>query len=182
MTDEADYYDMDGGGDGDDDIVDDDDDVGSEGGSEQDSEEENSGNKENESDAEAEEEDEVEGDDVAADALIDTGDDANDDISHFKSINDKLKSNKIKTETSRYLTKYEKAAIIGRRAQQIDEGAPVSERLVKWIEENHIISSVKIAEKEFFLGECPLTINRHYPNGKTICIPVSHLIDVIPAI
>lgn len=117
-------------------------------------------------------------DDITDDLDVDDVDDAdaeeNDDVTLFRSVTAKLKHST--KGTSAYLTKYEKARIIGVRASQLERGAP------SLVDTTGMISVAKIAEKELAQGLMPLTINRPYPNGKIVVVPVSQLIDVIPQI
>lgn len=63
--------------------------------------------------------------------------------------------------TSNYLTRTEKAKIIGERAEQINRGAHI---LVDLNEED--IDPIKIAEKELEEGKLHMVIRRFLPNGK----------------
>lgn len=183
MEDKDDFNDYDQfGGDGDDDIGDDD--VGSEGDADGEGEGEPSEGDgqeaEGEGDAEAESDDEDEEGKAKKIALaLDgaEGDEEEDDVTHYQSINDRLKRSTVASGTSRYITKYEKARVIGVRAKQLEDGAPAL------VDTTGMISVVAIAEKELAMGKCPLTVNRPDPNSnKVISVPVSQLIDVIPVI
>ena len=71
-----------------------------------------------------------------------------------------------------FLTRYEKARIIGARALQISLGAPV----LTDISGNSVeLDSMKIAEKELLSGILPLTIRRTLPSGKYQDIPLAWL-------
>lgn len=64
-------------------------------------------------------------------------------------------------QTSRFLTKFEKARIIGERAIEIKNNAPL------YIEiEKGIIDPIIIAEKEFKAKKIPYTVRRYLPNGE----------------
>ena len=71
-----------------------------------------------------------------------------------------------------YLTRYEKARIIGARALQISLGAPI---LTDISGESVELDSMRIAEKELLSGILPLTIRRTLPSGKYQDIPLSLL-------
>lgn len=71
-----------------------------------------------------------------------------------------------------FLTRYEKARIIGARALQISFGAPI----LTDISGNSVeLDSMRIAEKELLSGILPLTIRRTLPSGKYQDIPLSWL-------
>ena len=71
-----------------------------------------------------------------------------------------------------FLTRYEKARIIGARALQISLGAPILTDISGDIVE---LDSMRIAEKELLSGILPLTIRRTLPSGKYQDIPLSWL-------
>lgn len=62
--------------------------------------------------------------------------------------------------TTRFLTKYEKARIIGARALQISKNAPVMVEIEpgEW-------DPIKIAEKELIERKIPFIIRRYLPDG-----------------
>ena len=62
--------------------------------------------------------------------------------------------------TPNFLTKYEKARVIGTRALQISKNAPVLVDLGK-----DDIDPILIAEKELADGKLPFVIRRYLPNG-----------------
>ena len=62
--------------------------------------------------------------------------------------------------TSRFLTKYERAKIIGERAIQINNGSEVYVDVP-----NGLCDSLKIAEKELKEKKIPFIIRRYLPNG-----------------
>jgi DNA-directed RNA polymerase I, II, and III subunit RPABC2 len=62
--------------------------------------------------------------------------------------------------TSRFLTKYERAKIIGERAIQINNGSEVYVEIP-----NGVWDSLKIAEKELKEKKIPYVIRRYLPNG-----------------
>lgn len=70
-----------------------------------------------------------------------------------------------------FLTRYEKARIVGARALQISFGAPI---LV--VKPKDIIDPIKIAQLELKSGILPLTIRRENPNGDYQDIPINKLI------
>ena len=70
-----------------------------------------------------------------------------------------------------FLTRYEKARIIGARALQISFGAPILVEKPK-----HMIDPIKIAQLELKAKILPLTINRDNPNGESQDIPINKLI------
>ena len=69
-----------------------------------------------------------------------------------------------------FVTRYEKARIIGARALQVSLGAPVLIKL-KGIE----LDSMRIAEKELKEQILPLTIRRTLPSGEYQDVPISWL-------
>lgn len=72
--------------------------------------------------------------------------------------------------TTPYLTKYEKARLIGTRALQISMGAPVT------IETDGATDPVVIAEMELLKGQTPLIIRRYLPNNQYEDVDVRSLI------
>ena len=62
--------------------------------------------------------------------------------------------------TTKYLTKYEKARVLGARALQISKNAPVMVNLApgEW-------DPLKIAEKELLAKKIPFIIRRYLPNN-----------------
>lgn len=58
-----------------------------------------------------------------------------------------------------YLTVYEKARLIGTRAEQISQQAPIQVQ-------TSAINPIEIAEEEFKKGVIPISILRKMPNGK----------------
>ncbi|MHA1729301.1 MAG: DNA-directed RNA polymerase subunit K [Promethearchaeota archaeon] len=70
-----------------------------------------------------------------------------------------------------FLTRYEKARIIGARALQISLGAPVLVSI-----KDTRLDSLYIAEKELNIGILPLTIRRSLPSGEFQDVPLSWLI------
>ena len=70
-----------------------------------------------------------------------------------------------------FLTRYEKARIVGARALQISFGAPI---LVN--KPTDMIDPIKIAQLELKAKILPLTIVRDNPNGETQDIPINELI------
>ncbi len=70
-----------------------------------------------------------------------------------------------------FLTRYEKARIVGARALQISFGAPI---LV--VKPKNLIDPIKIALIELKSQILPLTIRRELPSGEFQDIPISKLI------
>ncbi len=70
-----------------------------------------------------------------------------------------------------FLTRYEKARIVGARALQLSFGAPLL--IEKPID---IIDPIKLALLELKAGILPLTIIRDNPNGESQDIPINKLI------
>jgi len=70
-----------------------------------------------------------------------------------------------------FLTRYEKARIVGARALQISFGAPI---LVD--KPINLIDPIKIAQLELKSKILPLTIRREYPSGEYADIPINKLI------
>ncbi|MHA1799364.1 MAG: DNA-directed RNA polymerase subunit K [Candidatus Helarchaeota archaeon] len=79
---------------------------------------------------------------------------------------DKEKGNVPKIDPP-YLTKYEKARIIGARALQISMSAPILIEIPK-----HIKDPIGIATYELAQRILPVTIRRHFPNGAHVDIPL----------
>ena len=71
--------------------------------------------------------------------------------------------------TTPYLTKYEKARVLGARATQISMGAPVS------IDVGGLIDPLDIAEKELQEKKTPLIIRRYLPDGSYEDVAVRNL-------
>lgn len=65
----------------------------------------------------------------------------------------------VKRITARYMTKYERARVLGTRAQQISMGAPVMVELVGETD------PLMIAQKELRQKKIPITIRRYLPDG-----------------
>ena len=70
-----------------------------------------------------------------------------------------------------FLTRYEKARIVGARALQLSFGAPLL--IEKPID---VIDPIKLALLELKAGILPLTIKRDNPNGESQDIPINKLI------
>ena len=70
-----------------------------------------------------------------------------------------------------FLTRYEKARIVGARALQLSYGAPM---LIE--KPPDIIDPIKIAQLELKAKILPLTIRREYPHGEYQDIPINKLI------
>jgi DNA-directed RNA polymerase subunit K len=65
-------------------------------------------------------------------------------------------------------TKYEVARLIGSRATQIAQGAPLLIKLSKEDLENLSYNPIQIARKEFDEGVIPLSVERPLPEKKEI--------------
>ncbi len=70
-----------------------------------------------------------------------------------------------------FLTRYEKARIVGARALQISFGAPILIEKPKGL-----IDPIKIAQTELKSQILPLTIRRSLPSGEIQDIPINKLI------
>jgi DNA-directed RNA polymerase I, II, and III subunit RPABC2 len=70
-----------------------------------------------------------------------------------------------------FLTRYEKARIVGARALQLSFGAPI---LVE--KPRNMIDPIKIALLELKSRILPLTIRREFPSGEFQDIPINKLI------
>ena len=70
-----------------------------------------------------------------------------------------------------FLTRYEKARIVGARALQISFGAPILVEKPK-----NMIDPIKIAQLELRSRILPLTIRREYPSGEFQDISINKLI------
>ena len=65
-----------------------------------------------------------------------------------------------------YLTKFEKIRVLGARATQISEGAPPA------VDTTGLTDAMSIAKKELSENKLPLVIQRTYPDGTVVEIPV----------
>ena len=74
--------------------------------------------------------------------------------------------------TTPFLTKYEKARIIGARALQISKNSPI---LISTEERDGETDPIAIAEKELRAGKIPFIIRRYLPNGCYEDWPVKEL-------
>ena len=74
---------------------------------------------------------------------------------------------KLKKIDPPYLTKYEKARIIGARALQISMSAPIFVEIPAYIKE-----PIGVATYELSLRILPLTIRRYFPNDEYIDVPL----------
>ncbi|KAK8882358.1 DNA-directed RNA polymerases I, II, and III subunit RPABC2 [Tritrichomonas musculus] len=73
-------------------------------------------------------------------------------------------------KTTEYLTKYEKARVLGIRAMQIAQGAPVQADI-----DTNLTDPLLIAEEELRKKKTPLIIRRPLPNGKYEDVAVRNL-------
>ena len=62
--------------------------------------------------------------------------------------------------TSRYMSKYERTRIVGTRALQLSQNAPVLVNL------NGETDPLKIAKRELQEKKIPIIVRRHLPNGR----------------
>ena len=69
-----------------------------------------------------------------------------------------------------YLTKFEKIRVLGARATQISEGAPST------VDTTGLTDAMVIAKKELSENKLPLVIQRVYPDGKILEIPVMEML------
>ena len=83
----------------------------------------------------------------------------------YKEVKDYIKIGPI------FLTRYEKARIVGARALQISFGAPILVEKPK-----DVIDPIKISQLELKSGILPLTIRRELPDGTYQDIPINKLI------
>lgn len=81
-----------------------------------------------------------------------------DDIEDFRQTYDKMVS-AVQRRTIPFLTRFEKARIIGKRAMQISKGAP------PLVEVGNLENPVDIALKELKERKIPYIIRRSLPNG-----------------
>lgn len=111
---------------------------------------------EEEADKEEEADDEKDGPKIEEDE--DSDNDDEDDLVELKKM--AIQKQKQEYRTADYLTKFEIPAIIGLRAQQISEGAPI------YVDIGDLKDPSKIAEKELREGKCPLLVERPLPARK----------------
>ena len=99
-----------------------------------------------------------------------------DDERSEKDDKDKRKESKIykkgEGNTTPFLTKYEKARIIGARALQISKNSPI---LISTDELGDETDPIAIAEMELRKGKIPFIIRRYLPNGSYEDWPVKEL-------
>jgi DNA-directed RNA polymerase I, II, and III subunit RPABC2 len=69
-----------------------------------------------------------------------------------------------------YLTKYEKARVLGIRALQLSNGA------VPMVNVGNLKNVNDIAEKELFEYKIPIIIKRKFPDGSSVSLKVSEMI------
>lgn len=75
-----------------------------------------------------------------------------------------------------YITRFEYVRIIGQRAKQISEGAPINIDIYDTkIFPNGVEDFLEIAEEELRQKKCPLNVHRKMPTGKTLVISVNEL-------
>lgn len=73
----------------------------------------------------------------------------------------------------RYITKFERARIVGARALQLSQGAPT----LLAVEDSFDFTPYEMAEKEFRARVLPIGISRILPNRKTIHYTLQSLKD-----
>ncbi len=71
-----------------------------------------------------------------------------------------------------YLTRYERARIVGARALQISYGAPVLMQM-----ENISLPPIKLATEELNARVLPIGIRRQFNNGRFQIVPIQWLKD-----
>jgi len=89
--------------------------------------------------------------------------------------NVKVLLNNNKKITLPFLSKYEKAKILGLRIQQLSTGANTTLLKEEYID---LKSNIEIAEKELKLKKIPLIISRRLPNNKRELWHVKDLLDL----
>lgn len=104
----------------------------------------------------------------------------NDDDLNF--INEDIIFNSENIKTTKYLTIYEKTAIIGQRAEELykqykkDEFMPFVNITEDMINEYNELDFIKIAEKELEEKKIPYMIQRLLPNNKYVIVDLKDLI------
>ena len=73
--------------------------------------------------------------------------------------------------TTPYLTKYERARILGERALQISNGSPIC------VDYTNETDALRIAQKELLERKIPIVIRRYLPNGVYEDWKISELIN-----
>ncbi|GJN07512.1 hypothetical protein PR202_ga25349 [Eleusine coracana subsp. coracana] len=96
--------------------------------------------------------------DGAEEDLENNNDDAPDDVVGTE-VEDKVQEKERPRKTSKYMTKYERARILGTRALQISMNAPVM------VELEGETDPLEIAMKELRARKIPFTIRRYLPDG-----------------
>lgn len=76
------------------------------------------------------------------------------------------------TITKQYITKYEKARVLGARSLQISMNAPI------FVDPKGETDCYKIAIMEFEQKKLPINIIRNLPNGKSEEFSIDQLIDI----
>lgn len=80
-------------------------------------------------------------------------------LEDFRTTYDNMKDKNIQRRTLPFLTKYEKARIIGKRAMQISKGSP------PLVEIGSLENPIDIARKELMERKIPYIIRRPLPDG-----------------
>ena len=80
-------------------------------------------------------------------------------LEDFRTTYDNMKNKNTQRRTIPFLTKYEKARIIGKRAMQISKGSP------PLVEIGNLENPIDIARKELMERKIPFIIRRPLPDG-----------------
>lgn len=88
---------------------------------------------------------------------------------------DLLEIDSTKNNTIPYMTKYERAAVKGLRAQQLSKNAPPMIPASVFPQGVYPTDDAILAEEEIHLRKCPIIISRPFPNGTVVRVPVSNL-------
>jgi len=80
-------------------------------------------------------------------------------LEDFRTTYDNMKAKNTQRRTIPFLTKYEKARIIGKRAMQISKGSP------PLVEIGNLENPIDIARKELIERKIPFIIRRPLPDG-----------------
>jgi DNA-directed RNA polymerases I, II, and III subunit RPABC2 len=104
------------------------------------------------------------------------------DNNDFKFINESIILNSENINTTKYLTIYEKAGIIGQRSEELHEQykkgefMPLVDINKDMINEYDEIDFIKVAEKELVDKKIPYYIRRILPNNKYVIVDIKELI------
>jgi DNA-directed RNA polymerase I, II, and III subunit RPABC2 len=106
----------------------------------------------------------------------------NENDDELKFINEDIIFNSENIKTTKYLTIYEKTAIIGQRAEELykqykkEEFMPFVDITEDMINEYNELNFIKIAEKELEEKKIPYMIQRLLPNDKYVIVDLKNLI------